>query len=243
MYSARAHWFRPLPVAYPASLDDRPLRTILPPSPSPPFTFSHANIVRVEVGRDRHAQKAGCGCRAVAIDSASVTRAQIPKRESRTHVPLACIVVIHCCLEADALGIGSRGAHLEHVHADLSVPVLKLKIIFKKLGIFSGAGALQMTHHNRCLGTPTRPSPHKIVSSLPYYPLPHLDGTCQTAQPLIDGLLRRRVPVSSPPLFRLPSRRRCRFPPHANCGLVVIPHQAVAIDSAWPGGVPLLVVA
>ena len=56
------------------------------PHPSPIFR-SHRppilpppslSIVRVEVGRDRHAQKAGCGGRAVAIDSAAVTRAQIP---------------------------------------------------------------------------------------------------------------------------------------------------------------------
>ena len=66
----------------------------LPESPLPPFPPS-SFIVRVEVGRDRHAQKAGSGGRAVAIDSAAVTRVHIPMRELRPCAPRS---QLRCCL-------------------------------------------------------------------------------------------------------------------------------------------------
>ena len=52
----------------------------------PPFVVYRA-CRRVEVDRDRHAQKAGCGGRAVAIDSAAVTRAQEKNVASYTRGP------------------------------------------------------------------------------------------------------------------------------------------------------------
>eukprot|EP00964_Phaeocystis_antarctica_P151245 scaffold118802_cov63-Phaeocystis_antarctica.AAC.2 len=77
-------WFRPSPVAHRLALAslDKPL-PILPPS----LFFSCV----CEVGRDRHAQKAGCGSRAVAIDSAAVTRAQIPIYGNAALVPLVFV--------------------------------------------------------------------------------------------------------------------------------------------------------
>ena len=63
-------WFRPSPVAH--RLASASAERSLPESPLPPSPPS-SFIVRVEVGRDRHAQKAGSGGRAVAIDSAAVT--------------------------------------------------------------------------------------------------------------------------------------------------------------------------
>ena len=71
---------RPL-VSLLAPVSHLPCHIICPPKPNPtPYSF----LVRVEVCRDRHAQKAGCGSRAVAIDSAAVTRAQIPMRSRRS---------------------------------------------------------------------------------------------------------------------------------------------------------------
>ena len=85
-------WFRPSPVAHrlASASPDRSLPES-PLPPSPPSSF----IVRVEVGRDRHAQKAGSGGRAVAIDSAAVTRVHIPMRELRPCAPRS---QLRCCL-------------------------------------------------------------------------------------------------------------------------------------------------
>ena len=65
--------------------------------PPGPFVVYRA-CRRVEVGRDRHAQKASCGGRAVAIDSAAVTRVHIPMRELRMCPSFSIALLSHCCL-------------------------------------------------------------------------------------------------------------------------------------------------
>ena len=104
IYAVRRHdeciaprqWLRPSPVAH--RLVTRRVTEITPPPPRPPTPSAtpYPFLVRVEVGRDRHAQKAGCGSRAVAIDSAAVTRAYIPTRHVRKPRPSMCAV--YCCL-------------------------------------------------------------------------------------------------------------------------------------------------
>jgi len=86
--SAGAQWFRHSPVAHrlASASPDRPLLN----SPLPLYHFRACR--RVEVGRDRHTQKAGNGGRAVAIDSAPVTRAQNKKAASYTRSVLKAVI-------------------------------------------------------------------------------------------------------------------------------------------------------
>ena len=81
------------PVVSPlASVSHLPCHIICPTPHTPtPYSF----LVRVEVCRDRHAQKAGCGSRAVAIDSAAVTQAQIPMR-----TPPLCVCPSFCIVDS-----------------------------------------------------------------------------------------------------------------------------------------------
>ena len=74
IYAVRRHdeciaprqWLRPSPVTH--RLVTRRVTEITPPPPRPPTPSAtpYPFLVRVEVGRDRHAQKAGCG--AVVVD-------------------------------------------------------------------------------------------------------------------------------------------------------------------------------